>query len=257
MAAPGGEPGTGPGAERPSVTVKLAQTLDGRIATRTGQSQWISGPGSLRLAHELRAEHDAVLVGLGTVLQDNPRLTVRLASGRNPLRVVADSCARTPLDSHLLADEPERTLVAVGGQAPPERVEAIRRRGARVLVARTGPDRRIDLADLLARLRGEGVRTLLAEGGAAIATTLLRAGLVDRLVVCIAPKLMGAGIDAVGDLGIRELADALTFDRTEVRRLGDDIIFDGRLARRSRFSSRDSKVVAGEPQGLARPPRDS
>ena len=98
---------------------------------------------------------------------------------------------------------------------------------------------------------------LLAEGGAAIATTLLRARLVDRLVVCIAPKLIGAGIDAVGDLGIRELADALTFDRTEVRRLGDDIIFDGRLARRSRISSRDPKVVTGELQGLARPPRDS
>ena len=228
------EPAVMPHRERPSVTVKLAQTLDGRIATRTGHSQWISHEASLALAHELRAGHDAILVGIGTVLQDNPRLTVRLVAGRDPLRVVADSGARTPLDSHVLSEQPERTLIACSDRAPRERIQAIRRRGARVIVTQVESDGRIDLADLLDRLHSEGVRTLMAEGGAAIATSLLRAGLVDRLVVCIAPKLVGAGIEAVGDLGIRDLAEALTFDRTEVRQLGADIIFDGRLAPKSR-----------------------
>ena len=232
--------GAGPGsnrmraAGRPDVTVKYAQTLDGRIATCTGHSQWISGPESLTLAHELRAGHDAVLVGVGTVLRDNPRLTVRLAAGANPLRVVADTSARMPLDCHLLADEPERTVVGVGGSAPRERVEAIRRLGARTLVTATGDDGRLDLGDVLRRLALLHRRSVLVEGGAAIVTSLLRDGLVDRLVVCIAPKLVGAGIEAVGDLGIRDLASALTFSKVETRRLGDDVIFDGRLDRESR-----------------------
>ena len=215
---------------RPSVTVKFAQTLDGRTATQTGHSQWISGEASLTLAHELRASHDAILVGVGTVLRDNPRLTVRLASGRDPVRVVADSAVRTPLDCHLLTQAPERTIIAASENAPGERVEAARRLGARVLFVRTGEDGRLDLADLLARLWGAGIRSVMVEGGAGIVTSLLRWRLVDRLVVCVAPKVVGAGLEAIGDLGIRDLDDALTFSTVDVRRLGDDIIFDGRFA---------------------------
>ncbi|MBA2447974.1 MAG: RibD family protein [Chloroflexi bacterium] len=218
------------GVERPWVTVKLAQTLDGRIATRTGHSQWISGEASRALAHELRAAHDAVLVGIGTVLRDNPRLTVRLVAGRDPLRIVADSAARTPLDSHLLAERPELTVVAVGELAPSDRVDTIRRRGARVLLTRSQSDGRIDLADLLGRLSQRGVRGVMVEGGAAVVTSLLQARLVDRVVICIAPKLVGAGVEAVGDLGILHLDDAVGFEQVEVRQLGDDIVFDGRVA---------------------------
>ena len=212
--------------------MKYAQTLDGRIATKTGSSQWISGEASLKLAHELRAAHDAVLVGIGTVLRDNPRLTVRLAAGTDPLRVVADSRARTPPDSHVLTHASNRTVVAIGAAAPRERVEALRDRGSRVVVVQTCQDGFLELGDLLARLAGLGVRSVLVEGGARIVTSLLRAGLVNRLVICIATKLVGAGIEAVGDLRIRELADALTFSNVETRRLGDDLIFDGRLTPR-------------------------
>jgi diaminohydroxyphosphoribosylaminopyrimidine deaminase / 5-amino-6-(5-phosphoribosylamino)uracil reductase len=216
---------------RPTVTVKIAQTLDGRIATRTGHSQWISGEAARALAHELRASHDAVLVGIGTVLHDDPRLTVRLVPGRHPLRVVADTRARIPLDCSLLSDGPERTLVFVGEGAPGARAEAIRARGARVLTVPTRDDGRLDLGALLARLAEEGVGSLMVEGGAGIVTSLLAGRLVDRLVVCIAPKIIGSGLDAVGDLGIRSLADALTFERAEIRQLGPDIVFDGRVAR--------------------------
>ena len=231
------EAGRGAHRGRPGVTVKYAQTLDGRIATRTGHSQWISGEASLKLAHELRAGHDAVLVGVGTVLHDNPRLTVRLATGTDPLRVVADTAARTPPECQLLAADPERTIVAVGEAAPRERVEAIRGRGARILVARTSADGRLDLGDVLDRLATLGVRSVLVEGGAGIVTSLLRAGLVDRLVICIAPKLVGAGLEAVGDLGICHLSDALAFSHVETRRLGDDLIFDGRFERELRAPS--------------------
>ncbi len=231
-----------PPADRPSVTVKFAQTLDGRTATLDGQSQWISGQASLTLAHELRASHDAVMVGVGTVLKDNPRLTVRLVPGPSPLRIVADTLIRLPLECHLLSEEPQRTVVAAAENAPPDRVRAVRARGAQILAVRTATDGRLDLADLLGQLWTRGVRSVMVEGGAAIVTSLLRARLVDRLVVCIAPMLVGSGLDAVGDLGIRDLTDALTFSRTEVRRLGDDIIFDGALdaSHESRVASRES-----------------
>jgi riboflavin-specific deaminase-like protein len=217
---------------RPWVTVKLAQTLDGRIATATGDSQWISGEAALRLAHELRASHDAVLVGIGTVLRDDPRLTVRLVPGESPLRVVVDTALRSPLQCHLLSEEPARTVIAAAEGACEARATAIRERGARILPTRSTPDGRLDLADLLGRLAAEGVESLMVEGGACIVTSLLRARLVDRLVISVAPKLLGAGIEAIGDLGIRRLADALTFKRTSVRQLGDDVIFDCELAER-------------------------
>jgi diaminohydroxyphosphoribosylaminopyrimidine deaminase / 5-amino-6-(5-phosphoribosylamino)uracil reductase len=168
------------------------------------------------------------------VLHDDPRLTVRLVPGRDPLRVVADTRARIPIECSLLSDGPERTLVVVGEDAPAERVEAIRGRGARVIRTPTREDGRLELGTLLARLGEEGVGSLMVEGGAGIVTSLLADRLVDRLVVCIAPKLLGCGLDAVGDLGIRSLADALTFERTEIRQLGPDIVFDGRLARDGR-----------------------
>ena len=211
---------------RPTITIKIAQTLDGRIATLTGQSQWITCEPARALAHELRAAHDAVLVGIGTVLLDNPRLTVRLVDGPDPLRIVADTTLRIPLDRYLLTEHPERTIVVAAEDVAPERVEAIRSLGARVILGRRNGER-LDLADMLRRLHDLGIRSLMVEGGSGITTSLMRAGLVDRLVVCIAPKVLGIGLDAVGDLGIRDLASALTFSETSVRQLGPDIVFDG------------------------------
>src|SRR5205807_4050437 len=119
-------------AGRARVTVHYAQTIDGRIASRTGDSRWVSGEGSLRLAHELRAAHDAVLVGIGTVLADDPKLTVRLVQGDSPVRVVVDSRLRVPLEANLFADD-ARTIVATTPLASEERAAAIRARGAEVL----------------------------------------------------------------------------------------------------------------------------
>jgi len=215
--------------ERPRVTIHYAQTLDGRIATRSGQSQWISGEASLRLAHELRAAHQAVMVGVGTILADNPRLTVRLIDGRSPRRIVVDSTLRVPLESHVLTDGAADTIVATTPRAPEDRIMAVRRQGADVVVVPQDAGGRVDLGELLRRLAARGITALLIEGGRELITSALRARLVDRLVVCVAPKVIGAGIEAVGDLHIGHMSEALTFARVSVTTVGEDVIFDGQL----------------------------
>jgi riboflavin-specific deaminase-like protein len=225
----------------PFVTVKYAQTLDGRMATATGDSQWISGPDSLKLAHQLRAEHDGILVGIGTVLSDNPQLNVRLTSGLDPLRIIVDSRLRTPLTARVLAGDAARhTLIATTEMADLNTRQEIERLGAQIVTLPTfAASSQVDLASLLGELLERGIRSVLVEGGSRIITSLLAQKLVDRLVVAIAPKLIGSGTEAIGDLGIRRLADALTFSTFATRRLGDDVIFDGRI---------DWKVESPAPQ---------
>jgi diaminohydroxyphosphoribosylaminopyrimidine deaminase/5-amino-6-(5-phosphoribosylamino)uracil reductase len=224
----------------PFVTVKLAETLDGRIATTTGDSQWISSSPSLRLAHRLRREHDAVMVGAGTVLADDPELTVRLVRGRSPLRVVIDGRLRIPLTARMLHGEgASQTLIAATEAADPGRVRELCDLGADVMIfpadrsettgnAKPGSER-VDLTELLAALGRRRIASVLVEGGSGIVTSLLAARCVDRLVMIIAPKIIGGGLDAIGDLGIRKLQDAITFSSVKVRRLGPDILFDGRI----------------------------
>ena len=220
-------------AGRPLVTVHYAQTIDGRIASRTGDARWVSGESSLRLAHQLRAAHDAVLVGIGTVFADDPKLTVRLAPGRSPTRVVVDSRLRISPDANVVTAAEAPTIIATTPAAPEERAEVLRMRGARVLRVKPDADGHVDLRDLLARLRVDGIRSLLIEGGRGIITTVLRERLVDRLAVCIAPKVLGEGIAAVGDLHIDRLRDAITFERAGFIACGSDVVFYGEPAGRA------------------------
>ena len=217
-------------APRPVVTLGYAQTLDGRLATSTGSSRWISAPESLRFSHELRAEHDAIMVGAGTVRTDDPRLTVRLASGRDPLRVVVDSALRAPLTAAVLANgAAPGTVFAVTDRAPTARRDRVRALGATVLCLPNNASGRVDLISLLTALHQRGVGSVLVEGGSEMITALLRARLVDRLVVCVSPKILGAGTEAVGDLGIRELARTLIVTDTSVTSYGADLVLDGRI----------------------------
>ena len=214
--------------QAPRVTVHYAQSLDGRIATCTGDSQWIGGPASLRLAHQLRADHAAVLVGVGTVLADNPRLTVRLVPGASPLRVVVDSHLRLPLTSNLLVDGAVGTCVATTPGASAERMTAVRERGADVVVIDPDEHGQVDLRRLLRCLHQErGVDSVLIEGGGQVITSALRQRLVQRLVVCIAARLIGAGVTAVGDLGVTRLSEAPGFREAQFRLLENDVIFEG------------------------------
>lgn len=178
------------------------------------------------MAHRLRAEHEAVLVGVGTVLADNPSLTVRHVVGRNPLRIVADSRLRTPLSATILTSNPENTLLVTTRAAPREHEEAILTRGARVVRLPSEADR-VDLAALLRELCGEGVRSVLVEGGAGVITSLLRRHLADRVAIFVAPKIIGQGMAAVGDLAIRTMAEALTLPHATFTPLGADVLFQG------------------------------
>jgi diaminohydroxyphosphoribosylaminopyrimidine deaminase/5-amino-6-(5-phosphoribosylamino)uracil reductase len=215
---------------RPTVTVSYAQTLDGRLAAANGSSRWISSPDSLRFAHKLRAEHDAVAVGAGTACNDDPRLTVRLAPGEDPLRVVVDSTLRTPLSAAVLADGAAKgTILAVTDRAPEERCEEAEALGATVLRLPADAVGRVDLRALLSELHSLGVRSVMVEGGAALITSLLCERLVDRLAVCIAPKILGRGIEAVGDLGIGDLTDSLSLKDTSVTSYGVDLVLDSRV----------------------------
>jgi 5-amino-6-(5-phosphoribosylamino)uracil reductase/diaminohydroxyphosphoribosylaminopyrimidine deaminase/5-amino-6-(5-phosphoribosylamino)uracil reductase len=217
-------------ASRPFVTLSYAQTLDGRLATSTGSSQWISAPESLRFSHELRAKHDAIMVGVGTACKDDPRLTVRLVAGQDPLRVIVDSTLRSPLTAAVLTERAAPgTVLAVTDRAPAAKRDEVRALGATVLCLPTNTGGRVDLVALLAALHDRGVGSVLVEGGAGMITALLRARLVDRLVVCVAPKILGAGIEAVGDLGIRELTRTLIMADTSVTPCGVDLILDSRV----------------------------
>jgi riboflavin-specific deaminase-like protein len=219
--------------KKPFVTVKFAQSVDGRIATSTGDSRWISGPAARRLTHKLRGEHDAIMVGIGTVLADDPELTVRFVKGRDPLRVIVDSKLRTPVTARVLAgDAASGTLIATSANVRSARAIQIQKRGADVVcLPREKNGKGVDLLRLFEQLARRGITSVLVEGGTGIITSLLAIGAVDRLIAIIAPKIIGKGTEAIGDLGITQLSEALLFSSVKVRRLGDDLIFDGRLLR--------------------------
>jgi 3,4-dihydroxy 2-butanone 4-phosphate synthase/GTP cyclohydrolase II len=216
-------------APRPPVTIHYAQTLDGRLATRTGDSQWISSEPTTTFAHRLRATHAAIMVGAGTVAADDPRLTTRLVQGPSPIRIVVDSTLRLSPLAKVVTDGAAPTLLATTDRATPERRRVFTTAGVDVIVMPATPDGRVDLGALLDELGRRGLDSLLVEGGAGLITALLREHRVRRLIVSIAPMIVGAGIEAVGDLDIVRLRDAIAFRRASFSQVGPDVIFDGEL----------------------------
>ncbi len=212
---------------RPSVTLKLASTLDGRIATRDGESRWITGEMARRAAHALRGRHDAILVGVGTVLADDPELSCRIPGYRaRPLvRVVADSFLRTPPKARVIATARETpTWILHRADADAARVEELRERGARLFPVPPGIAG-VDLRAGFGALAEAGVTAVLAEGGAALAASLLAADLVDRLVWFHAPALLGADAwPAAAALGVARLEAMPRFLRRQSAALGEDML---------------------------------
>ena len=214
----------------PFVTIKYAQTLDGRIATATGDSQWISSPASLKYTHRLRTEHDAILVGRGTVERDDPELTVRLVRGRNPLRVVVDSGLNISTQSKIVQKiSLAPTIIATVKNAADSRYGKFAGYGMEILTIDADSQGRVDLKELLKELANKKISSVLIEGGAEIITSVIESNLANRLVTVIAPKIIGRGIEAVGDLRIRNLDKAKMLSFQKITKSGNDIIIDSRL----------------------------
>jgi len=212
----------------PLITLKIAQTLDGRIASSTGHSRWITSEKSLVEAHKLRAQYDAVLIGVGTVITDDPHLTVRHVRGSNPWRIILDSHLRVPLDSNLISeDDCSKTLIISAESASMEKLNRIEERGAKVLVLPSDVDGWVS-QDILWNKIGElGITSVLVEGGSVVLTSILKSRFADNMVIFIAPKIIGNGVDAVGDLEIRNINDAIKLDNIKVKKIDSDLMLIG------------------------------
>ena len=212
----------------PLVTLKIASSLDGRIATNDGKSRWITGAPARTLVHLLRAENDAVLIGSGTATADNPELTCRLRGleGRSPLRIVLDSYLRLPLTAKLVATAEEiPTWILTRPDADADRMDAFRQCGVDIIPVPPGRDGRIDLTTALSVLGERGLTSSLVEGGGRMSAALFRERLVDRLAWFHAPMVLGGdGLPASVAFGVAKLSDAPRFTLLESRTIGNDIL---------------------------------
>ena len=213
----------------PFVTLKFAQSIDGKIATATGHSRWISSEPSRVFAHRLRSHHDAILVGSGTVTKDDPELTCRLVRGRDPLRVVVDSKLKIHPDARVLQDQARaRTLVFTTSGHDRKKIRVLVERGIEVRVAGTG---QVELSTVLKELGKRQVSSLLVEGGAGVLTSFIRERLADRLIIISAPKIFGKGTDAIGELAVKTVDQAIPLTVRRVSRKSGDVIVDARFIR--------------------------
>ena len=238
-------PEVSPVRRRPLVTVSYAQSLDGSIAARPGEPLRLSGSRALELTHRLRAGHDAILVGIGTVLADDPRLNVRLAAGRSPMPVILDGRLRLPLTARLLRERGEGRepgsapgpLVATNLEASAERAARLREHGVTVLPLRPR-EGRVPLRPLMRELYRRGVRRLLVEGGGRVLTSLFAERLADWVVITVAPRLVG------GEPALARVPAPVDLRWLAWARLDDDLVFAGRprfgASRRGRSAERTS-----------------
>ncbi|MEW6531537.1 MAG: bifunctional diaminohydroxyphosphoribosylaminopyrimidine deaminase/5-amino-6-(5-phosphoribosylamino)uracil reductase RibD [Thermodesulfobacteriota bacterium] len=234
---------------RPFVYLKLAMSLDGRIATRTGESRWITSEASRRQVHVLRDRVSAVMVGIGTVTADNPALTTRLARkrGRDPIRIVVDSNLRTPPDAAVFNPASEASvIIACRKDAPAKSATLLEKKGAQIVRTR-GRDS-VDLPDLMRALYRRGITSVLVEGGASLAWSVLESKVTDRCLFYYSPMIIG-GADApagVGGKGVRKLPEAPRMKDVKISSVGPDILVSGRI---------DYSVMGGPAPGKARAPK--
>ena len=212
---------------RPFVTLKTAMSLDGKIATSTGQSQWITSEKSRRRVHELRDINDTIMIGIGTVLADNPSLTTRIEGGKNPIRIIVDSQARTPLSSKVITDGQAKTIIATTNKAPSDKVDSLRKAGAEIIFA--GENEQVDLNVLMNELAQREITSVFVEGGGTLNFSLLEAGLIDKVYAFIAPKIIGGrnALTSVEGNGFEKLNDAVILKDITTEIIDNDILITG------------------------------
>lgn len=226
----------------PFVVLKAAMTLDGKIATRAGDSKWITGEKSRKLGHKLRSKYDCILVGIGTVLADDPQLTSRVRGGKNPLRVVLDGELKIPLNAKVLADKNfviATTQTAVEKGENRHKVAELEKKGGKIIAcgaekngANTG-NNRVDLRELLKKLFEMGVMSVLVEGGSEVHGSFVDARLFDKVIFFVAPKIAGGkqAKGVVGGQGVEKIADAINLKEMTVKKIGEDFVFEAYPAR--------------------------
>ncbi len=222
--------------KKPYVVLKTAMTLDGKIASHTGDSRWVSNTDSRKRVHELRNELSAIMIGVDTVIVDDPILTTRLEDkeGRNPVRIVVDSKARIPLNSKILNScDQAKTILAVTEEVKAEKLKEIEDLGNVVLKVKSS-NGRVDLQNLMLKLGEKGIDGVLLEGGATLNFSALQAGVVDEVMSFIAPKFIGGanGKTPVGGQGIEKMRDAIELENIEMNQLGNDLMLTGKIIKK-------------------------
>lgn len=214
--------------KEPFVILKVASTLDGKIATSDGESKWITGQKARKFVHHLRDQVDAVLVGIGTIIKDNPFLTARIKGGKDPLKVILDSKLRIPEDSNVLKINPEKTIIATTEFAPKDKIDKIKERGAKILCIKS-KDGRVDLRELLSELGRMEIVRLLVEGGSKINGAFFDEGLIDKIILFISPKIIGneQPYGIFNGKGVRTLQEAKIIKDIKFKRMGEDIYIEG------------------------------
>jgi len=210
----------------PYVSLKAAQTLDGRIADSHGRSQWISSVESRKFVHKLRANYDAVLVGAGTVEKDNPSLTVRLTDGRNPKRIVLDSAFNLKTDKKLFTRNGDHKTLLVTSKYNENRrkVKKLESAGVKVIYAKEDNDGNLNLKSVLRELANNNIASVLVEGGSRVFSSFIRSGLYDDIFLFISPKIAGNGIPVVENVGVRNIKRTLNVKIKNYERVGDDLM---------------------------------
>jgi diaminohydroxyphosphoribosylaminopyrimidine deaminase / 5-amino-6-(5-phosphoribosylamino)uracil reductase len=212
---------------RPFVVLKSALTLDGKSATANGDSRWITGDRSRREVHRLRGILDGIMVGVGTVLKDDPLLTCRVPGGKDPVRIVVDSTLRIPLHAAVFNPHSAARTIVATCSSDPARLAAVVSRGGEILRCAELAGR-VDLDDLFRQLGGLGMQSILLEGGSHLAGAALRAGFIDRCMIFLAPKLVGgAGMGLFAGEGVAMMGDALRLEEMTVKRIGADLLVQG------------------------------
>jgi len=211
----------------PFVILKVAATVDGKIATRNGDSKWISGEASRRLAHRLRNQVDGILVGIGTVLRDDPLLTTRIRGGRDPYRIILDSRLRIPGEANVIGTSPSKAIIATTELAPRERIDELEKRGVRILMINS-KEGRVDLKSCLSKLGEMGMMSLLVEGGSHVNGSFLDEGLIDKLILFLSPRVIGdqkaPGI--FDGRGVSTLQETVGLRELKTKKVGEDVFLE-------------------------------
>lgn len=219
--------------KRPFVIMKTAMSLDGKIATKTGESKWITGFQSREKVHQLRNEVSGIMVGVNTVIVDDPELTCRTQNGKSPIRIIIDSKLRIPIDSKVLKNQDiARTIVATTNEADPLKKKELEEKKIKIIFVES-LEGRVDLQALMLKLADEKIDSILLEGGSTLNFSALKQSIVDKVQVYIAPKLIGGEMSKtpVGGIGIEKLMSAFHLDNLKHESIGEDILIEGYIRR--------------------------